>query len=315
MTALVSPAKIGFVGLGNMGRPMVARLAAAGYELHVADKDASLATDFAAVHGGRTAPSLAALAGAVEAVITMLPDGKVVREVLLGRNGLVEGLSPGSIVIDMSSSDPVGTRELGTTLRAKNIDLVDAPVSGGVPRARDGSLSTMVGGDDAATARVRPILETMAKHVFLTGALGTGHAMKALNNLVSAGGLWIASEALLVGQRFGLAPERIVDILNASTGRNNSTENKFKQHILSRSFASGFSLGLMAKDLRVAADLAAETGQASPLTRLCAQLWSEAEGKLGGAQDHTAVIKVLEEDDGDGSAHRELVHKALGSEA
>jgi 3-hydroxyisobutyrate dehydrogenase len=121
--------------------------------------------------------------------------------------------------------------------------------------------------------------------------------MKALNNLVSAGGLWIASEALLVGKRFGLAPERIVDILNASTGRNNSTENKFKQQILSRSFSSGFSLGLMAKDLRVAAELAEATGQSTPLTRVCAELWNEAERKLGGSQDHTAVIKFLEEID------------------
>jgi 3-hydroxyisobutyrate dehydrogenase len=147
-------------------------------------------------------------------------------------------------------------------------------------------------------ARVRPVLEAMAKHVFLTGSSGTGHAMKALNNLVSAGGLWIATEALLIGERFGLPPERIVDILNASTGRNNSTENKFKQHILSRKFASGFSLGLMAKDLRVAAHLATATGQASPLTRLCTELWNEAEGKLGGTQDHTAIIKLLEDDAG-----------------
>ncbi|MBV9566634.1 MAG: NAD-binding protein, partial [Hyphomicrobiales bacterium] len=168
-------------------------------------------------------------------------------------------------------------------------------------------------GDDAAIARVRPVLEAMAKHIFLTGSLGTGHAMKALNNLVSAGGLWLASEALLIGKRFGLSPERIVDILNASTGRNNSTENKFKQHILSRSFASGFSLGLMAKDLRVAADLAAATGQPSPLTGLCTQLWSEAEGKLGGSQDHTAIIKLLEEDDGAGASRRKLRKPPLGS--
>jgi 3-hydroxyisobutyrate dehydrogenase len=294
MTTLVPPAKIGFIGLGNMGRPMAARLAGAGYELHLLDKDASLAKGFVAAHGGNMASSLAALAGAAEAVITMLPDGKAVHEVALGRDGLIDNLSPGSVVIDMSSSDPLGTRELGAALLAKKIELVDAPVSGGVPRARDGSLSTMVGGDDAAITRVKPVLEFMAKHVFLTGSLGTGHAMKALNNLVSAGGLWIASEALLIGKRFGLSPERIVDILNASTGRNNSTENKFKQHILSRSFASGFSLGLMAKDLRVAADLAAATSQASPLTRLCAELWSEAESKLGGTQDHTAIIKLLE---------------------
>ena len=247
-----------------------------------------------AAHGGTVAASIATLARGAEAVITMLPDGKAVREVALGRDGLLENLSSGSVVIDMSSSDPVGTRNLGGALLAKKIELVDAPVSGGVARARDGSLSTMVGGDDATIARVRPVLEAMAKHVFLTGSLGTGHAMKALNNLVSAGGLWIATEALLIGERFGLSPARIVDILNASTGRNNSTENKFKQHILSRSFASGFSLALMAKDLRVAADLAAATGQASPLTRLCTELWNEAEGKLGGSQDHTAIIKLLE---------------------
>lgn len=315
MTTLVPPAKIGFIGLGNMGRPMAARLAGAGYELHLLDREPSLAMNFVAAHGGTAAPSLAALAGAAEAVITMLPDGKAVREVALGRDGLIDNLSPGSVVIDMSSSDPVGTRELGAALLAKKIELVDAPVSGGVPRALDGSLSTMVGGDDAAIARVRPLLESMARHVFITGSLGTGHAMKALNNLVSAGGLWIASEALLIGERFGLAPERIVDILNASTGRNNSTENKFKQHILSRSFASGFSLGLMAKDLRVAADLAAATGQASPLTRLCTELWNEAESKIGGSQDHTAIIKVLEDDAQAGSARQGRGRAVPGGEA
>ncbi|MBV8962810.1 MAG: NAD(P)-dependent oxidoreductase [Hyphomicrobiales bacterium] len=313
MTTLVPPARIGFVGLGNMGRPMAARLAGAGYELHLTDKDVSLATNFVAAHGGTVAPSLAALAGAVEAVITMLPDGKAVREVVLGRGSVAARLSPGSIVIDMSSSDPIGTREVGEALRAKKIELVDAPVSGGVPRAHDGSLSTMVGGDEVAIARVRPVLEAMAKHVFLTGDLGTGHAMKALNNLVSAGGLWIASEALLIGKRFGLSPERIVEILNASTGRNNSTEKKFKQHMLSRSFASGFSLGLMAKDLRVAANLAAATGQPSPLTALCTQLWSEAESKLGGSQDHTAIIKLLEAEDDAGASRRERGKTAFGS--
>jgi 3-hydroxyisobutyrate dehydrogenase len=297
MTALDPPSRIGFIGLGNMGRPMAARLAGAGYGLHVNDRDEALARGFVAAHGGKVAPSIAVLASAADAVITMLPDGKAVREVALGREGLIGALSPGSVLIDMSSSDPVGTRELGAALLANEIHLVDAPVSGGVQRAKDGSLSTMVGGDESVIARVRPVLETMAKHLFLTGPLGSGHAMKALNNLVSAGGLWIASEALLIGKRFGLAPERIIDILNASTGRNNSTENKFKQHILSRGFASGFSLGLMAKDLRVAADLAAATGQSSPLTRICAELWNEAANRLGGSQDHTAIIKFLEEGD------------------
>jgi 3-hydroxyisobutyrate dehydrogenase len=194
----------------------------------------------------------------------------------------------------MSSSDPTGTRALGELLAGQGLRLVDAPVSGGVKRAADASLAVMIGGEPESVARARPLIETMARQVFLTGPLGSGHAMKALNNLLSAGGLWIAAEALLIGERFGLAPETMVDILNASTGRNNSTENKFKQHILSRRFASGFSLGLMAKDLRTAERLAGDTDAFAPLTRACAALWSEAARELGEGEDHTAIVKVLE---------------------
>jgi 3-hydroxyisobutyrate dehydrogenase len=289
------PAAIGFVGLGNMGRPMAARLVATGYHLHVADLNESTLHRFAAEYGTSTPPSLKALGSAADAVITILPDGAAVREVLFGENGLMAGLSAGNIVIDMSSSDPVGTRELGAELAKRGIGLIDAPVSGGVRRALHGTLATMVGGGPEAIARSKPVLDAMATQVFLTGPLGTGHAMKALNNMVSAAGLWIATEALRVGEGFGLSPNTIVDILNASTGRNNSTEAKFKQFILSRSFASGFSLGLMAKDLRIAADLANTTGLASPLMRDCCKLWSEASQSLGGTEDHTAIIKYLEE--------------------
>jgi 3-hydroxyisobutyrate dehydrogenase len=221
-----------------------------------------------------------------------------VREVVLGDSGLVSGLQTGAIVIDMSSSEPIGTRELGEVLAGKGIGMIDAPVSGGVKRAEDGSLATMVGGDPAVIARVRPVLEAMAKQIFLTGPLGSGHAMKALNNLVSAAGLWMAAEALLVGKQFGLAPETMVDVLNASTGRNNSTENKFKQHILSRAFGSGFSLGLMAKDLRTAQELAVATGVFAPFARCCTELWNEALGELGAAADHTAIVRVLEQKTG-----------------
>ncbi|MFI5012691.1 MAG: NAD(P)-dependent oxidoreductase [Hyphomicrobiales bacterium] len=288
------PAAIGFIGLGNMGRPMAARLAAAGYAIRACDRDEAAMRGFVAAHGGTVASTPATLARGVDIVIAMLPDGRAVREVALGEHGLAGALPAGAILIDMSSSDPVGTRELGAALAAHDIALIDAPVSGGVKGAKDGSLSAMVGGAAAVIERVRPVLETMAKRLFLTGPLGSGHAMKALNNLVSAGGLWIASEALLIGERFGLSPGTMIDILNASTGRNNSTENKFKQQILSRSFASGFSLGLMAKDLRTAAGLAAAAGLASPFTQLCAELWGEAEAELGGSQDHTAIVKFLE---------------------
>jgi 3-hydroxyisobutyrate dehydrogenase len=294
MRLIAPPTPVGFVGLGNMGQPMAAKLLAAGYEVNVYDIDPDASRRFAEQHGGKIAASLPALARASQAVIHMLPDGNFVREATFGRAGLIDGLASGTLVVDMSSSDPTGTRELGRALELHGVALIDAPVSGGVKRAEDATLSAMVGGEPDPIERAVPLLRTMARDVFLTGPLGSGHAMKALNNMVSAAGLWIAAEAVRVGAAFGLEAGTIVDILNASTGRNNSTENKLKQHILSRRFASGFSLGLMAKDLRAAATLADATDVPSPLLHYCAELWGEAAEALGGAEDHTAIMKFLE---------------------
>jgi len=211
------------------------------------------------------------------------------------------GLKAGSLVIDMSSSAPVGTQALGAELAEARIRLVDAPVSGGVKRAVDGSLAIMAGGAAADVEAARPILAAMGKQIFLTGPLGSGHAMKALNNYVSAAGLAAAAEAVMVGERFGLASDTVVDILNASTGRNNATDNKLKQFILSRSFGSGFSLGLMAKDLRIALATAEATHTPTPLGAACVALWNAAERALGGAADHTEIARYLR-DPGRGDA-------------
>lgn len=286
------PERIGFVGLGQMGAPMARNLARAGYRLAVLDAAPGAAGKLGvdAEH-----PADAATLGALcRVAITMLPDGKVVRDVVLGERGLATGLAPGGVVIDMSSSSPVGTRELGEALAARGIALIDAPVSGGVKRAVDGSLSIMVGGDPATIERCRPLLSAMGKQVFATGLLGSGHAMKALNNYVSAAGLAAAAEAVLAGSRFGLDPQTIVGILNVSTGKNNSTENKFPQFILPRNFASGFSLGLMVKDLRTALDVAHATGTPAPFAESCVETWAEAEKVLGGQADHTAVVEYWE---------------------
>jgi 3-hydroxyisobutyrate dehydrogenase len=288
--------RIGFVGLGNMGRPMAERLLAAGYPLAVADADPARLAGF----GIRTTlpASLAELGRMSEVVITMLPDGKIVEKVLLGAgkgaDHVLQGLPEGALVIDMSSSSPLGTRALGERLTKRGIDLVDAPVSGGVKRAIDGSLAIMAGGVAASVERCRPILAVMGGQIFSTGPLGSGHAMKALNNYVSAAGLAAAAEALLTGERFGLEPTVMVDILNASTGRNNSTENKFKQIILPRHFNAGFSLGLMAKDLRTALETARATKTPVPLAEACIALWNAAERGLGGAADHTEIFRYLE---------------------
>jgi 3-hydroxyisobutyrate dehydrogenase len=288
-TSLSPPERIGFIGLGQMGAPMVRNLARAGFKVAVADANAQAVARIGAEVACEVPVSLAALGAGCRVAITMLPDGNAVREVVLAMN-----LPRDAIVIDMSSSSPMGTRELGRALAERGVALVDAPVSGGVKKAVDGSLSIMAGGDPATIERVRPVLAAMGKQIFLTGPLGSGHAMKALNNYVSAAGLAAAAEAVLAGSRFGLDPAAIVAILNASTGKNNSTENKFPQFVLSRAFNSGFSLGLMVKDLRTALDVAHATGTPAPLGEACVEAWARAEQLLGGQADHTAVVKYWE---------------------
>lgn len=284
---------VAFIGLGQMGRPMAALLARAGYPLRLCDANREAAEAVAA--GSATACASAAEAARGAAIlITMLPDGKIVRDVLLGAGRAADALERGAVVIDMSSSDAVGTRELGQALAAKGLTLIDAPVSGGVKKAIDGTLSIMAGGDATTIERVRPVLEKMGSRIFLTGPLGSGHAMKALNNYVSAAGLAAAAEALVVGERFGLDPAAMTDILNASTGRNNTTEVKVKQFMLSGAYNSGFSLGLMAKDLATAASLADAVGVAAPFAHQCADLWREASKELGGGADHTEMYRFTQ---------------------
>ena len=207
---------------------------------------------------------------------------------------LAANLKKGSVVIDMSSSDPSVTRELGPRLQAAGMDFIDAPVSGGVKRAVDGSLAIMAGGEPAVIARVKPLFQTMGKSIVETGMLGSGHAMKALNNYVSAAGLLAACEALKVGTDFGIAPEKIVAVLNASTGKNNSTENKLMQFVVSGLFNSGFTLGLMKKDINISTDLAKSLGTKTLLGEVLLGAWADAEKKLGGAADHTEIYRMLQ---------------------
>jgi 3-hydroxyisobutyrate dehydrogenase len=287
-------ATLAFVGLGKMGTPMAARLVGAGWRVRVWDlSQATLDAFVAARPAAFRAASAADAAAGADAVITMLPDGAAVRRAVLG-GGMPAALRRGAIVIDMSSSAPVETRRLGAELAVLGIGLVDAPVSGGVKRAEEGKLAVMAGGEPALVERCRPVLGVMGSAIYETGTLGTGHAMKALNNFVSAAGLVATCEALLIGRRFGLDPSRMVDVLNASTGRNNSTELKAKQFILSGAFGSGFSLGLMAKDLKTAAELAEHLGVAAPTSRAISDLWREAQGALGPASDHTEIFRFLE---------------------
>ena len=286
---------VGFVGIGKMGLPMATRVATNGFALHAYDTSEAALQALCAVGGVRASKRLADIGRDCEVVILMLPDSAVVKSVLFGdNNALAAHLKKGSIVIDMSSSDPSVTRELGPRLQAAGVDFIDAPVSGGVKRAVDGSLAIMAGGEPAIIARVKPLLLTMGKSIIETGKLGSGHAMKALNNYVSAAGLLAACEALKVGADFGIAPEKIVAVLNASTGRNNSTENKLMQFIVSGAYNSGFSLGLMRKDINIATDLAKSVGARTLLGGVLLESWANAEAKLSSAADHTEIYRALE---------------------
>jgi 3-hydroxyisobutyrate dehydrogenase len=287
------PERIGFVGLGNMGAPMARHLIAAGYQLLVADANPAALESFCTSVQCERARSLVELGRACRLVITMLPDGAAVRQVLLGDDGIAAGLTPGCVVLDMSSSEPLGTRELGAKLADSGICLIDAPVSGGVKRAVTGTLAIMAGGEPAAITRCRPVLARLGQ-VFCSGASGSGHAVKALNNYLSAVALAATAEAMLAGERFGIEPTAMLEILNHSTGRNTATEQKYLAYVLPRSFNSGFALGLMAKDLRIALGLAESLGSPSALLGECTALWSRAERLLGAGADNTEIVRYLE---------------------
>jgi 3-hydroxyisobutyrate dehydrogenase len=280
---------IGFVGLGNMGQPMSGLLVDAGYAVQGYD-----AAETARARVGAAVDSLAAAADGARAVVLMLPDSKVVRGVLLDE-GLLDALAPGTLLIDMSSSEPTETRKLAEETSACDVVLVDAPVSGGVAGARAGTLTIMVGGPEEAVAACRPLLEVMGGKVTHVGPVAAGHALKSLNNLLSATSLLITSEAVLAGRRFGLDPQVMVETLDQSTGRSWSTHYKMPEFVLPRDWSSGFTMRLLIKDLQIALDLAGSTGSPIGLGRACAELWERAAETLGDGSDHTEIARWLEE--------------------
>jgi 3-hydroxyisobutyrate dehydrogenase len=283
--------RVAFIGLGRMGWPMARRLGEAGFAVSVHDAAPGRAAEFAGAHGATAAPDVAACVAGAGAVITMLPTSREVREVIAAAR---PNLAPGAVVVEMSSGEPLATRAMAEDLAPLGVAMVDAPVSGGVARAEDGTLAIMTGGDAAALERVEPLLRAMGGAITRCGDVGAGQAMKALNNLVSAAGFLVSVEALLIGSRFGLDPAVMVDVLNASTGMNNSTQKKLKQFVLSRRFDSGFGLDLMVKDLSIALGLGRDTATPAPFSAQCREMWAAAAQLLGPGQDHTAAARLSE---------------------
>lgn len=284
---------IGFVGLGNMGEPMSARLGAAGFRVTAFDIDARARERAAGTVGVDVVPTVSGVAKGAGAVILILPNSRVVRQVVLDE-GLLEAIEPGSLVIDMSSSDASDTRALAGRLAARGLRFLDAPVSGGVVGARAGTLTIMVGGAKSDLADCRPALDALGNEVIHVGDLGAGHAVKALNNLLSATSLLASSEVLATAIEFGLDPEVVLDAVNRSSGKSWSTELKLPKYVLTGAFDSGFGLGLMLKDMRIATSLARRMGTPALLGEAVAEYWAQAADALGEDADHTEIARWVE---------------------
>jgi 3-hydroxyisobutyrate dehydrogenase len=282
--------KIGFIGVGNMGRPMAANIAKAGHEILVFDADPARAAEVAAEIGGRAVRKVSE-ASAADVIVTMLPDGRSVRDVALGADGIATAARSGTIVVDMSSSQPMITRETGEALLKKGITLIDAPVSGGMERAIKGTLTIMIGCDDpAALAKVRPVLEAMGKTLFETGKIGSGHVAKALNNVVAASNYAVLAEAMGIAEKYGLDQQTLIDIINTSTGQSFCSTVVMKQFVLPKTFNTGFKIGLISKDATIAAELGGQLGCRIPVISLADQRWVEARDALGAGEDHSKAI-------------------------
>jgi 3-hydroxyisobutyrate dehydrogenase len=225
-------------------------------------------------------------------VLLMLPDSPVV-DALLWEHGLAAELQAGQQVLDMGSSDPVRSRDNAARLATSGVAFVDAPVSGGVKRAIDGSLAIMMGGETQAVERVRPMLQSMSKTLVHVGAAGAGHAVKALNNYVSASGLLAVCEALTAAEAFGIDPHKVNQVFNASTGRNNTTDVKVEAFMLSGAFNSGFALALMRKDLQTAQAFIERMGTQGDFAKACLQAWQQAQNTLDTGSDHTAMYQFI----------------------
>jgi 3-hydroxyisobutyrate dehydrogenase len=292
--------RVGFVGLGVMGTPMASHLARAGHELALYDVRADLAQALAKALGApaRSAASPREAGADADVVITMVPDGQVVQQVALGGDGLVHAMPAGSILLDTSSCEPWLTQETGARLADKGIHMVDAPVSGAQWGAEAAELVFMVGGAAEHVARVRPLLDVMGKSVFHLGGLGCGHAMKCINNCITAVTLANTAEGLVAGKRYGLDPQVMVQVLNASTGGSWITRTHFEQRVFNRAFDDPFKLALMLKDMGIAGELARETRTPVPLWGLAQQLWRMADHAAGPGASVSELVRWVEQQTG-----------------
>jgi 3-hydroxyisobutyrate dehydrogenase len=286
--------RVAFLGLGAIGAPMASHLTQPPFELTVWNRTADKAREFAQQHGVKAADYPDDAVRSAEVVVTCFPSSREVNEVLSGERGILAGLADGAIVIDCTSGDPEASRQIAASLVSRGAFFMDAPVSGGVKGAEAGVLTVMCGGDAEVLERARPVLEAFGKKIVHCGPVGAGHAVKAMSNALLAVHVWSTAEALAALTRAGIDPAVALDVINASAGRSNASQNLFPERVLSRAFPRTFRLALLDKDIGIATKIAADAGIPMPLIDLAAKLIHEAHLELGEEADHVEAAKIVE---------------------
>jgi 3-hydroxyisobutyrate dehydrogenase len=290
--------KVSFLGLGDIGSLMATHLARDPFDLVVWNRTASKAEAFARDHKSRVAPTPADAVRNADVVITCLPSSVEVEAILHGENGMLDAFRKGAVLVDCTSGDPPTSRSIAAELGGRGVDFIDAPVSGGTVAAKSGSLTVMWGGEALVFERVRPVIEAFGKKIVHAGQVGSGDALKAINNALLAVHILSTAEGLAVLVKAGVDPKVALDVINASSGRSNSSENLIPQRVLTRAFPRTFRLALLEKDIGIAAVLADDLGVRTPVISLAAKRFHEAREKLGDQADHVEAVKMIEQENG-----------------
>jgi 3-hydroxyisobutyrate dehydrogenase-like beta-hydroxyacid dehydrogenase len=292
--------RIGFIGLGSMGKPMAVNLIKAGFEVMVTYHRNKAPAEELAAMGAKVAHSLLELAEFSDVVVTILPKDEQMLEVYLSENGLVNGLKAGSVCIEMTSSKPDTVKRIARIALEKQIQVLDAPVSGGVAGAKEGTLSIMIGGDQSVLEECRPILQAMGSKLFYTGEVGSGKAIKMINQLLNAGNTYIASEALYLARALDLDLKLLADVIQNSSGDSFVFRNAVSKFMIPETFEGGFKLELMTKDVRLNIDQAADSGVELPISAQIHHIYKDVVEQGLGDKHYAAVsewIKRRNEDE------------------
>jgi len=290
--------KIAFIGLGDIGEPMATHLARDPFDLVVWNRTSSKAEDFARNHKAKVAPTPAEAVSDAAVVITCLPSSVEVEAVLHGDNGILDAMRKGSVLIDCTSGDPPTSRSIAAELGGRGVEFIDAPVSGGTSAAKAGTLTVMWGGEATVFERVRPVVEAFGKKIVHAGPVGSGDALKAVNNALLAVHILSTAEGLAILAKAGVDPKVALEVINASSGRSNSSENLIPQRVLTRAFPRTFRLALLEKDIAIAAVMAEDLHARTPVISLTAERFHEAREKLGETADHVEAVKMVEDENG-----------------